>query len=111
MNQKSTVDRFNESSAGAPYPVKRPSGFFALLGGTINALWSAVVAAVMLLVNGSIAVIILGAVTDGNPEWSERKGVMQFGLFVIPLAMLLAEWLIWDFLRGLLAKPSEEQDR
>lgn len=111
MNRKLTVDRANESSAGTPYPVKRQSGFFALLGGAVSALWSAVVAAVMLLINGSITVIVLGALTDANPEWSDRKGVLQFGLFLIPLAMLLAEWVIWDFVRGLLARPPAEEDR
>lgn len=82
------------------------SGFFAIIGGTTSALLSALVSAVLLLVNGSVTLVLLGSLVDAEPEWFHGPGLLQFALFTLPLVMLVAEWMAWDFFSGLLARES-----
>nr|WP_143547680.1 hypothetical protein [Rhodopirellula sp. SM50] len=90
----------------------RPSGgVWAVLGGLGGALCFAFFTTLLLLVNGTATLVLFGALVDSDPSWADRKGVMQFGLFALPLAMLVVEWLIWDVLCGLLWRESSRGDR
>ena len=112
MSRHLSAGRPNDSSSGPFSDAKPQSGFFALLGGAAGATTSAVVSALLLLVNGSITLVMLGVLTDANPEWSQRKGVVQFALFTVPLVMLVVQWMIWDAVRGLFSRPpSDDEDQ
>ncbi|PAY20651.1 hypothetical protein CKO51_05000 [Rhodopirellula sp. SM50] len=82
-----------------------------MLGGLGGALCFAFFTTLLLLVNGTATLVLFGALVDSDPSWADRKGVMQFGLFALPLAMLVVEWLIWDVLCGLLWRESSRGDR
>lgn len=111
VSRNRSSGRSDDSSEGASYSIHPQSGFLALLGGAATAMLSAMVTAFGLLINGSITLFVLGELTDANPDWIERKGVLQFALFTMPLAMLVAEWLIWDFVRGLLRRQPSDEDQ
>ena len=92
---------------GSPVP---RSGFFAIAGGATTAFVSAILTTLLLLFNGSITLIVLGAFADDRPDWLNRQGLLQFALFTLPLVMLVIEWMIWDFLCGLLSRERPEED-
>jgi hypothetical protein len=87
------------------------SGFYAILGGASSAFLSALLTAMLLLVNGSLTLILIESLVDAGPDWIYRKGLMQFALFTFPLFMVVAEWIIWDFGRRLLSREKSAQDR
>ncbi|MDV6031060.1 MAG: hypothetical protein F9B45_13340 [Phycisphaera sp. RhM] len=86
-------------------------GVWPVLGGLGGALCFAFFTTLLLLVNGTATLVLLGVLVDSDPSWADRKGLMQFGLFALPLAMLVAEWLVWDFLCGLLRRGTADDDR
>jgi hypothetical protein len=73
-------------------------------------LWTAVVAALLLLLNGSFALVVLRVMIDSGPAWLERPGPMQFALFVLPLVLLVVEWVAWDIVRGLFQRRETDVD-
>ncbi|QEF96765.1 hypothetical protein Mal15_07950 [Stieleria maiorica] len=76
----------------------------AVLVGAAGAIGFALFTGLLLLVNGTAVLVFFGALVDANPAWAERKGLIQFGLFALPLGMVVIEWLVWDFLCGLLRR-------
>jgi hypothetical protein len=85
-------------------------GFLTTLGGTTAALLSALLTSLLLLINGSATLVFLGSLTRDRPDWMEKQGLLQFVLFTLPLAMLVVEWVIWDFVRGLVSPGLVEDD-
>jgi len=79
-------------------------GLTTLLASTGSALLSALVTAVMLLINGSFVSVLLSAFASSGPEWLARPGVLQFILFVAPLMMVVVEWMILDTVADLFVR-------
>lgn len=86
-------------------------GFWGLLGGATAAFLFAGVTGVLLLINGSITLVVFRALADADPEWHERKGVTQFGLFAVPLVLVVTQWLILDVAVKLFHREPPEDDR
>jgi len=93
-----------------PPPVRPRAGLSAFLGGTVSAFSMAVVTGFLLLVNGSFVLVFLHSISETGPAWIRREDVLQFALFVVPLLMVVAQWMIWDRVRGLLSKRYVEND-
>jgi hypothetical protein len=93
-----------------PSPPQRlaRAGVWVTLGSAAMALIAALVSGWLLLINGSFVLVFLHTVSQDGPEWFRRKGTMQFALFVLPLLMLVAQWMIWDLLRGLFSRRDGE---
>lgn len=87
------------------------SGFYAILGGASSAFLSALLTALLLLVNGSLTLILMESLVDAGPDWIYRKGLMQFALFTFPLFMVVVQWIVWDFVRGLLTREKSTENR
>ncbi len=73
-----------------------------MLAGAAGAIGFALFTGLLLLINGTAVLVFFGALVDAQPAWAERKGLIQFGLFALPLGMVVVEWLVWDFLCGVL---------
>ena len=114
MNQAHTASgsrELRQNSADAIRSSEPKSGFYAIRGGVSVAFFSAFVTALLLLVNGSLALILMESLAGSGPDWMYRKGLLQFALFTFPLLMVVAQWIVWDFVRGLLTRDTSAEDR
>lgn len=68
--------------------------------GIASALLSALATGFLLLVNGALVLVLLGSAVSVTPPWLSRDGVLQFLLFLVPLLLVVLEWMIWDFVCG-----------
>ena len=89
----------------------KPSGFFAVIGGAMASMVSALVTVFLLSINGAIALVVFSVFAEGENEWLKRKDVLQFGLFTLPLILLVVEWIVWDQLQAMFGRRRSEQDR
>ena len=107
LSSSRSLDRQNNAISST----EPRSGFFAILGGASSAFFSALLTALLLLVNGSVTLILMGSLVDAGPDWIHREGLLQFVLFTFPLVMVVAQWKVLDFVRGLLTRESSDEDR
>ncbi len=98
----------NTLTANPPQRLAR-AGLGVTLASAAMALFAALVSGWLLLINGSFVLVFLHTLAEDAPEWFRRKGTMQFALFVLPLLMLVAQWMVWDVLRGLLGRRGVEK--
>lgn len=116
-----TMDRFQsgqtpmateqEVSASELHSQAKPSGFLAVIGGAMASMMSALVTVFLLSINGAIALVVFSVFAEGENEWLKRKDVLQFGLFTLPLILLVVEWIVWDQLQAMFGRRRSEQDR
>lgn len=85
-------------------------GLVALIAGATSATFSAFVTAVLLLLNGSFVLVFLHSIAESSPAWFRREGVLQFLLFVLPLLMVVAQWLLWDLIGNWFSKRRVHKD-
>ena len=91
--------------------MSRPrAGWLAVVGGFASALGTALITGFLLLVNGSFTLVFLTVVAQSGPKWFSREDVMQFLLFVIPLLMVVGQWLLWDLIWGALPRRDADGD-
>ncbi|MEO1615782.1 MAG: hypothetical protein AAFV88_08045, partial [Planctomycetota bacterium] len=86
------------------------AGWLSLLLGIAGASTSALITAAMLLVNGSLTLVVLRTLRETGNAFFAREGVLQFGLFVIPVVLCTAQWIAWDILTGIVWKEQSELD-
>jgi uncharacterized membrane protein YhdT len=82
MSWRSTSDERNTMTAGC------------LLG-----LASAAVTCVMLFVNGSLVMAVLSAFAEAGPSWASEPAFSQFTLFLVPVLLVVVEWMMIDYVR------------
>lgn len=74
--------------------------------GCLLATFSALVTALMLLVNGSLVMAILTALVKNDVPFVSNLKFSQFLLFSIPVLMAIGQWMMIDYVRTrLLRKP------
>lgn len=79
-----------------------------MTAGCVMALGSSLVTCLMLYINGALVMAILAALSRSGPSWSSRPEFSQFMLFIIPVLMVIAEWVMIDYVRTRLTqRPSE----
>lgn len=76
--------------------------------GCVMALGSALLTCLMLFVNGSLVMAILTAIASSGPTWLSKPEFSQFMLFLVPVLMVIAEWMMIDYLRARLGQRSAD---
>lgn len=80
----------------------------AIFFGIASATTSALVTALLLLLNGSLTLVLLQSLVQGG-GLLRREGVLQFALFVVPLLLVAAQWMAWDALCRLFIRDDSEK--
>ncbi len=75
-----------------------------LAGGCLIAFVSALVTCLMLFINGSFVWAILSALTKSGATWMNKPEVSQFILLVFPVLLVIAEWMMIDYVRSRLRR-------
>ncbi|MEL6110629.1 MAG: hypothetical protein AAFU85_31875 [Planctomycetota bacterium] len=83
-------------------------GVLAVSAGIVSALLSALATGFLLLINGALVLVLLGSAASITPPWLSRDGVLQFLLFLIPLVLVVVEWMIWDFVSGFFGRHGSD---
>jgi hypothetical protein len=79
-----------------------------LTAGCVMALGSALLTGVLLFVNGSLVMAVLTALARSGPSWASKPEFSQFVLFLVPVLMVVAEWIMIDYVRTRLRqRPSQ----
>lgn len=77
--------------------------------GCAVALGSAVLTGFMLFINGSLVMAVLTAFARSGPSWASNPEFSQFILFLMPVLMAVAEWMMIDYVRSrFYRRPSEQ---
>lgn len=71
-----------------------------LLTNSASAFASAAISGGLLFVNGSFVLAVTTVLADGVVPVIQDPRVSQFILFTVPLAMVVAEWMMIDYLRA-----------
>ncbi len=71
----------------------------ALTAGCLFSLGSALVTGMLLFINGSLVLAILKVLDAAGLTWVTHQGFSQFVLFVFPVALVVVEWLMIDYVR------------
>lgn len=85
-------------------PSESKIGLPAIVASLLHALAIACVTSLLLLINGSLVLMLLKAFSRSTPEWLQGPSLLQFILFTIPVIMVVAQWMMWDALRGLFSR-------
>ena len=59
----------------------------------------------MLFINGSFVWALLTAWTKSGPTWMSKPKCLQFVLFVFPVLLVIAEWMMIDYVRSRVRHP------
>lgn len=70
-------------------------------GGCLISLSSVTLSCGLLLINGAFVMACLSALSSAGVGWFENEKVSQFFLFGGPVALLIAQWMMLDYLRFL----------
>lgn len=71
----------------------------ALASGCVVALSSALLTCLLLFINGSLVWALLSALAKSGPSWLARPESSQFLLFLVPVLLVVAEWMMIDYVR------------
>lgn len=67
--------------------------------GCVIALASALATSILLFLNGALVLAVLTAFADRGPAWVSNPQLMQFCLFTLPVVLVVAQWMMIDYLR------------
>lgn len=68
--------------------------------GCAFACGSAAITCLMLLINGSFVLAILDSIPNTAPAWVRKPEFLQFMLFLIPVLLVVVQWIVIDYVRG-----------
>ena len=71
-----------------------------LAGGCLIAFASAMLTGLMLFINGSFVWALLAVFAKSGPSWASKPEFMQFFLFVLPVFLVVPEWIMIDYVRS-----------
>jgi len=77
--------------------------------GCVIAFGSALLTGFMLFINGSLVMAVLTALARTGPSWTSNPEFSQFVLFLVPVLMVVAEWMMIDYVRTRLRPRSADQ--
>lgn len=79
-----------------------------ITAGCLSAFASAALTGFLLFVNGSLVMAVLTAFSRTGPSWASKPEFSQFMLFAIPVLLVVAEWMMIDYVRTRLKhRPGE----
>lgn len=70
-----------------------------LLAGCLMTLVSASITGLLLFLNGSLVMALLTAFSASGPSWAKKPAFSQFVLFSLPVALVVIQWMMIDYLR------------
>lgn len=68
--------------------------------GCVISFGSAVLTGFLLFINGSLVMAVLAALARSGPSWASNPEASQFLLFLMPVMMVVAEWVMIDYVRS-----------
>lgn len=71
-----------------------------MTSGCVIAFGSALLTGGLLFINGSLVMAVLAALARTGPSWTSKPEFSQFILFLVPVLMVVAEWIMIDYLRS-----------
>lgn len=71
---------------------------------------SALVTCVMLFINGSLVMAVLSAIARSGPSWASNPAFSQFLLFTVPLILVIAQWMMIDYVRTRISTRTLDRD-
>lgn len=74
--------------------------------GCLLAYVSALMTALMLLVNGSLVMAVLGSLSRNGLGYFSNPKLQQFLLFTCPVLMAVGQWLMIDYVRTRTSRKS-----
>ncbi|MCC9644877.1 hypothetical protein LOC71_21585 [Rhodopirellula sp. JC740] len=72
-----------------------------IAGGCLTTLGSVGLSCGLLLINGAFVMACLSALAAAGVKWFENEKLSQFCLFAGPVALLIIQWMMLDYLRFL----------
>jgi len=78
--------------------------------GCVMGLGSAILTCIMLFMNGSLVMAILTALARSGPPWLSKPEFLQFMLFLVPVLLVVAEWMMIDYVRTRLQQRRVDRD-
>jgi uncharacterized membrane protein YhdT len=71
-----------------------------LPAGCLIALGSVALTCLLLLLNGSLVLAILDSIPSTAPSWAKKPEFLQFLLFLLPVLMVVVQWIVIDYVRS-----------
>lgn len=68
--------------------------------GCLLSIGSALITCLMLFINGSLVLAFLAAFTRFGPEWMHNPRFAQFMLYLVPVLLVVVEWMMIDYVRS-----------
>ena len=68
--------------------------------GCVVSFGAAVLTGFMLFINGSLVMAVLAALARSGPSWASNPEASQFLLFLMPVVMVVVEWMMIDYVRS-----------
>jgi hypothetical protein len=81
----------------------------SLSGGCLIACASALLTGFMLFINGSFVLALLSVLSKVGPAWTNRAEFSQFLLFIMPVLLVIAQWMMIDYVRSRLRQPPADE--
>ncbi len=70
-----------------------------MTAGCVMAIGSALLTCLLLYINGSLVMAVLTALARSGPAWASKPEFSQFVLFLVPVLLVIAEWMMIDYVR------------
>ncbi len=70
-----------------------------IAAGCVMAIGSALITCGLLFINGSLVMAVIAALARSGPDWASKPEFSQFLLFSVPVLMVIAEWMMIDYVR------------
>ena len=97
-------DNLKEVSSSSSIAPSRTEGQAAITFGCLAALASAVLTCGLLFINGSLVLAILEVLEKSGLSLVQEEGFSQFVLFSMPVALVVAQWMMIDYVRTRFSK-------
>ena len=68
--------------------------------GCLLSIGSALITCLMLFINGSMVLAFLAAFSRVGPEWTRNPQFSQFMLFLMPVLLVVVQWIMIDYVRS-----------
>ncbi len=72
------------------------------------AFGSAILSCLMLFINGSLVMAVLTAFAVSGPSWATKPEFSQFMLFLIPVVLVVVQWMMIDYVRSRFQQRSSQ---
>jgi len=107
--------RIWESQVRQPQALSRPAGGSERIGGSrfgvsdvaggcLLAMGSTAISCGLLVINGALVMAVLATLSAAGVPWVRNDQVSQFLLFSIPVALLIVQWMMIDYVRHIVRK-------